>query len=425
MKYVPRQLTVRLQALVGHFPALALVGARQVGKTTLLRELFPDADYVVFDPTIDVERARQDPDLFLQNHPRRPLILDEIQYAPELVGAVKRMVDRNRVPGQFLLTGSQQWQVMRRLSESMAGRVAIVQMDGFGLEEWRHEPVPCTNWLERYLDDPAGFIAAGLGVEVPPAPVSLYEYLYRGSLPEAVAMPMPLLRDFHNSYLKTYVERDVRSMADLADQQQFGQFHRMLAALTAQEVNQAHLGREIGVAGKTAKSWLAILGETFQWVQTPPYGRNMVKRVSGRPKGYFCDTGLACAAQAISSPSALGSHPLLGALFETAVVGEVRKLVARMAAPPQLYHWRTHNGAEVDLLLERDNRLYPIEVKLTSNPSGHDVRGITALRCSGTGTHEVMPGLVVCGGESIRRLTAAGDAVLPWQWSGNSSPRTA
>jgi predicted AAA+ superfamily ATPase len=414
MNYIHRQLEKRLLELAAHFPVIVLVGARQVGKTTLLKTLLPAANYVVFDPAIDVEHARQDPDLFLQNHPC-PLILDEIQYAPEVVAAIKRHIDRNRQPGQFLLTGSQQWQVMRNLTESLAGRAVILQLDGFSFREWQNATDIRSGWLDRWLKDPSG-LTTGFQPPAASPPLSLLEYLFRGSLPDAVTLPLEVLRDYHNSYLRTYVERDARSFANVSDAQLFGRFHRLLAALTAQEVNYAHLGREIGLSPNTAREWLSILQATFQWFETPAYHTNLLKRVSSKPKGYFFDTGLACAGQFISSPEALASHPLLGALFETLVVSEVRKQSGTMPAPPQLFHWRAHSGAEVDLLLERDGKLFPLEIKMTSNPSGYDVRPMNTLRKTlPPGT--VAPGLLVCCIESPRQLNDAGDTAIPWHFS--------
>jgi len=239
------------------------------------------------------------------------------------------------------------------------------------------------------------------------------EYLFRGSLPEAVHLPLEVLRDYHNSYFRTYVERDARSFANVSDAQIFGRFHRLLAALTAREVNYTHLGREIGLARNTAKEWLSILTATFQWIEIPAFHSNLVKRVASKSKGYFFDTGLACAAQSVASPVALASHPLLGSLFETAVVNEVRKQCATQA--PALHHWRTHGGAEVDLLLEYNGRLFPLEIKLTSNPSGFDMRPVTTLR-KALPKGRVAPGLLVCGIDAPRRLNDDGDIAIPWHY---------
>ena len=380
--------------MVSHFPVVVVSGARQVGKSTLLEHLFPDYTMIVFDPSTDVGNARKDPDLFLDNHPG-PLILDEIQYAPELVSSIKRRVDKDRRPAQYILTGSQQWAVMKTLAESLAGRAVFLDLEGFS---WAEASEDTTNecWLHRWLSDPK------LAAESPPASRSssrtLYEQLWRGGLPETDRLPLELLPDFFNGYFRTYIERDARMLMDAVDWQQFGRLVQMAAALTSQEVNNSKLGREIGITPQTARRWLAVLSSTFQWVEVPPYSGNTLKRIAGKSKGYLSDTGVACFLQRISSPEALAGHPVTGALFESAVLAEIRKLISREPVPPMIYHWRSHGGAEVDLLLERDGVFYPIEIKLSSAPSRQDTRGITAFRSTYPGLN-VAPGLIICAAD--------------------------
>ncbi|VAW75735.1 ATPase [hydrothermal vent metagenome] len=410
MKYKERLLTPRLQRLVQNFPVVVVSGARQVGKSTLLNHVFPaGTDCVVFDPVIDVENARQDPDLFLDNHPATPLLLDEIQYAPELVAAIKRRVDRDRKPGQFVLTGSQQWEVMKSLAESLAGRAVFIEMDGFSLAEmsgWAEG----AGWLFSWLEDPEGFVHREHGlIELE---YTLYETLWRGFLPDATTLPIEVVADFHEAYIKTYIERDVRLLADVSEWQTFSRFIRLAAALTAQEINYSQLGREIGIAPQTARRWLDMLKATFQWFDVPAFSGNNIKRVSSKPKGFVADTGFACAAQRISSPVALAGHPMLGALFETAVFAEIRKQSALLSPAPQLYHWRSAGGAEVDLLLERDGKLFPIEIKVKSQPARRDVRGIKALRNSYPAM-DIQPGLVIAPTRKFMKLSDDAWA-MPW-----------
>jgi uncharacterized protein len=406
----PRHLQERLARLFAQFPAVCVVGARQVGKSTLISKLFaPDADAVVFDPVSDIENARRDPDLFFDNHPARPLVLDEIQCAPEVVAALKRRIDANRAPGQFLLTGSQQWGVIRALAESLAGRVAFVELEGFSAAELAGAGVGET-WLRAWLEDPESL--ARTGVERPADAPSLYDLLWRGALPGAHALELDAVPALLAGYQRTYVERDVRSLAAPADVAQFSRFFQLASALTAQEVNRSHFGREIGVTPQTAARWLDVLRGTYQWFELPAFHGNLVKRVSSKAKGYFGDTGLACAAQHISSPRALAGHPLLGALFETAVVAELRKLAAALPVPPAFHHWRTAGGAEIDVLLERDGTLYPMEIKLTSRPSRADARGIGALRKAHPELR-IAPGLVVAPTERLARISEH-DCAMPW-----------
>jgi predicted AAA+ superfamily ATPase len=407
--FVDRIIAPRLKRLVGAFPAVAVVGARQVGKTTLLRHVLGESvDWVVFDPVQDVGGARSDPDLFLDNHPA-PVILDEIQYAPEVVPALKRRIDRDRRPGQYFLTGSQQWQVLKHLSESLAGRVVFLDLEGFCLAE-RARAGSDAAWLPAWLDDPAGFaLQRRPRLALGETPAGL---LWRGTLPEATALPADVVPDYHRSYLRTYVERDVRLLTDVSDWQTFGRFFRLCAALSAQEINASQMGRDIGVTPQTARRWLDLLTGTFQWFEVPAWSSNSVKRVSSKPKGYMADTGLACHAQAISTPDALAGHPLWGPMFETFVVGEIRKQMALLSPPPKLHHWRSAGGAEVDLLIERDGRLHPIEVKAASRVGRSDTRGLQAFRAAHPGL-DIAPGLVIAPCERVERLNET-DFALPW-----------
>jgi len=407
--FLHRLASQRLSRLLEQFPAVVVAGARQVGKSTLVEHLFSDrADVVVFDPVADVENARAEPDLFLESH-RTPLVLDEIQYVPELVPALKRRIDRDRTPGQFVLTGSQHWEVLRSLSESLAGRVVFLDLEGFCLAEIARE-TDGDSWLARWLADPERFLSSRPTRLARGRP--LYERLWRGSLPEAELHDADVISDFHAAYQRTYVERDARLIGDVQDWRQFGRFFRLAAALTAQEVNRSKLGRDIGVTPQTAGRWLDMLEATFQWYTVSPWFGNTVKRISRKPKGYLADSGLVCAALRISSPAALADHPSLGAIFETAVVAEIRKLVSVLPSKPILHHWRSHGGAEVDLILERDGVLHPIEIKASSRPSPKDARGLRAFRETYPDAR-IAPGLVLCPGESMARLSED-DTAVPW-----------
>lgn len=407
--YVERITTRRLTRLAATFPAVVVTGARQVGKSTLIQHVFgKTSDCVVFDPSVDVENARKDPDLFLNNH-KTPLILDEIQYAPELVSAIKRRIDKNRIAGQYIITGSQQWGVLNSIAESLAGRAVFLDLEGFCLAETTQSKID-QSWLKTWLDNPDRLIQSR--PQKAATELSLYEHLWRGWLPEARFLPAETIPDFYTAYIRTYIERDARLLADVSDWQLFGRFIRLVAALSAQEINHSQLGRELGLTPKTSRRWLDILKATFQWFEVPPYSGNTVKRISGKPKGYIADTGIACAAQIISSPGAVGGHPLWGALFETAVAGEIRKLCSVLSPRPNIYHWRTHAGAEVDLILERDGVFYPVEIKAKTNVEKKDTSGITAFRKTYPHLH-VEKGLVIAPIEKIFPLSGH-DYALPW-----------
>ncbi len=407
--FLPRSAEQRLSALMKRLPAVVVTGARQVGKSTLLRHALRDAaDFVVFDPVVDVENARRDPELFLDNH-RTPLVLDEVQYAPELLPSLERRIDRDRSPGRYVLTGSQQWGVLATVAESLAGRAAFLDLDGFSLRE-SLEATAEKHWLDAWLESPES--VADRGVRRLGGEVALFERIGRGSLPEAHFLPLDTIPDFHLAYQRTYIERDARLLAEVADWQQFGMFVRLVAALTGQELNRSQLGREIGVSPRTAERWLGILRATFQWFEVPAYSGNTVKRVASKAKGYVADTGFACHALAISTPNAVASHPAWGALFETAVYAEIRKAVSLMWPRPFAHHWRTGAGAEIDLLLERDGTFFPIEVKGATRPSRGDPTGITAFRKTYPKLR-VARGLVVTPCEKLEPLSES-DWAMPW-----------
>lgn len=406
--YFNRAINDRLQKLFAHFSCVVVLGARQVGKSTLLSHAFPELPRIVFEPVQDVQNARADPDLFLNNNPA-PLILDEIQYAPELLPALKIRIDQLKKPGLYLLTGSQQWGVIKQIAESLAGRAILVNLEGFSLTEIAQD-IPVKPWLERWLDDPKSFLAekhSRLNL-----PRTLYKQIWRGFLPETNFIDEDLIPNFHASYQRTYIERDIRLLADVNDLHQFGRFVKLCAAMTAQEINYSELGRDIHITPQTAKRWLATLMQAFEWFEVPAYSNNVIKRVSSKPKGYFADTGQVCFSQLLSSPQAIASHPLLGALFETAVVAELRKQSLIMSTPAQMYHWRVYSGAECDLLLERDGRFFPIEIKINSRPKRSDAKGLKAFRESHPKLN-VQPGLIIAPTDTVYAVTE-NDYVIPW-----------
>jgi len=378
MEYRHRLIESRVRGLAEHFPVVLVVGARQVGKTTLVRHLFEDtARRFVFDPVHDTHGAREDPELFLSQHPPR-LILDEVQHAPGLLPIIKRRVDEDQSPGQYILTGSQNLALLRQVAESLAGRVGVVELSPMSYAETLAQSRPGA-WLLDWLSEKPEGILAGPRV-TSEASSTIARMLWRGGFPGLLDWSDDLVPEFFDSYLRTYVERDVRVIGDLHALNEFTRFLGLCGALTAQEMNRSKLGRDVNVTPQTATRWLELLQATFLWVQSPAYAGNVIKRLSQKPKGYLADPGLASHLQRLPSPESLEVSPLLGALFETHVVGEIRKLAASMAPRPALYHWRTHAGAEVDLLLDWAGKLYPIEIKRAAQVSRRAERGFRALR---------------------------------------------
>ncbi len=406
--YLKRSLERRLIELFEQFPVVVVSGARQVGKSTLLDHLFGDRmPRIVLDPVRDIEGARSDPDLFLTNR-KPPIILDEIQYAPELTSAIKRRLEGDRSPSQYLLSGSQQWQVLKNLQESLAGRVAFLDLDGFSLSEINQCTPKADGWLGRWLHDEN----TQSFQTIDPLRFNLLEQIWRGFIPETQFLQQDAVSVFLQGYHRTYIERDVREVTEISDLDLFSRFFRLAGALTAQEINHAHLGRELGINPQTASRWLNLLKGTFQWFEVPAFSGNTVKRVTSKPKGFIADTGLACFSQVISTPEAILSHPLWGALFETLVFGEIKKQTALFPTPPAMYHWRSNGGAEVDILLEWNGRFFPIEVKSKSHPEKRDARGLKAFRS--TYPHlDIAKGLIISASDTVYPLDEE-TLVVPW-----------
>ena len=387
MKYRSRLVEPLLLDLVRHFPVVAVLGARQVGKSTLVAHAVGDEfKTITFDPVIDVGQARTEPELFLRNNPGR-LFLDEIQYAPELLPVLKREVDRDRHPGRFILSGSQDLAVVKGISESLAGRVALVDLFPMTVSECAERPSHLLHdWVSGEYRIP----------DTQPIPLAQWHRrIWRGGLPALLDVPDHLVARYFDAYVRTYVERDIRSVAAIGDLQRFGAFCALVAGLSSCEVNASQMGRDLGIDRRTAKSWLSVLRATYQWVEIPAYTRNAVKAVAGKTKGFVTDTGLMCWQQRVMAPDAVAGHPLQGRIVETWAVMEILRRVQSWATRPALWHYRSARGAKVALVLEYAGRLHPIEIKSTGRPRRRDCSGTASFR-GAFPTADIAPGLVVC-----------------------------
>jgi uncharacterized protein len=409
MRYLNRHAEHKLKRYAQTFKVVLVTGARQVGKSTLLRHVFPDVKNAVFDPVQDLYNARNDPDQFLRTF-GTPLLLDEVQYAPEILPAIKRRVDQNDAKGQYVLTGSQNLSVLRNVSESLAGRVGILRLDGLTPAE-RFGQSDSSSWLLDYLAQPEEFIASLQDVKLIHTTDSLTGYLWKGELPGLAELDTQDTPAYLSSYVQTYVERDIRIMGNISDLSQFGYFLRLCGALTGQEIFQSQLGRELGISPKTARHWLDLLVHSYQWLEVPAYAGNAIKKLSAKPKGHLQDSGLACYLNGITSPKSLLSSPRFGSVFESWGVGWIHKQIQRLPLPPRLHHWRTNNGAEVDLVLELDGHLYPIEFKAATNLTKHDTRSIRAF-CQTYANAK--PGIILYGGDEAYALSEVA-AAIPWR----------
>jgi len=414
--YRHRLIEQEIRNAAKNFKVVLLLGARQVGKSTLLQNLFPDTPVVTFNPHEDVQGARRNPELFLSQF-NGPVILDEIQFVPELLAYIKIKVDASSAKGQYLLTGSQNLGVLSAAAESLAGRVAIIDVGPMILHEIAQTfdmtlagPSP-KHWLEVYLNEPKDLYSLHAGII---STISLPQALWRGGLPGLLEVDDSSIGRYLDGYLRTYIDKDIRQLSEIEDLMQFEDFVALLAAISAQEINYHELGRGIAAAGKTAKRWIAILRACYVWRDVRAFTNNGIKRVIQKNKGYFFDTGFACYLLGIPSPNHVLGHPSFGALFETYIANAVHTIIGTLPFRVGMYHWRATGGAEVDIVLEYNRSLYPIEIKAASRLSGHDTRGIQAFyKAHESGPSRLMPGLIVYSG-SVCYWIAENILAVPW-----------
>lgn len=359
--WIPRTLSAALIDASRQFPVLVLTGPRQVGKTSLLEHLFPNHRYVSLDDASLAEMAETQPQAFLQAHPP-PVILDEVQYAPGLFRYLKVAADKAKNKnGQYLLTGSQSYALMQGVSDSLAGRAAIIPMLGLSMQEWL---------------DFQGAQTATVDSNNP------WEFLFRGGFPALWATPEnPIDRDrWFQSYISTYLERDLRALLRVGNLRDFERFLRACAARCSQTLNMSEIGRDVGVSATTAREWISVLQASNMIFLLEPYYRSLGKRLVKSPKLYFTDTGLAAYLMGFRSAEIMRTSNPMGALWENHVINQWLRWRDWQVPSASLWYWRDQGGNEVDLLIELDGRLQAIEIKLAERPSARDMRGLRALK---------------------------------------------
>jgi uncharacterized protein len=367
--YIQRALQSVLERAAEEFPAVVLTGPRQSGKTTLLRHVFGDrCGYASLEPPDVRAAASIDPRGFLELNPP-PVILDEVQYAPDLLPYIKERIDADRARnGQYLITGSQNLLVHQRITESLAGRSAILRLLPLSLHELNGTPEAKLPW-----ENGGPSVASKLDY------TATWRQFIRGCYPELAAEPDRDSSLWYSSYVQTYIERDVRGLRQIGDLTQFQSFSRVLAARSSQLLNLSDVSRDLGISLNTAKQWLSILEATYQVIVVRPYFENVGKRLVKTPKVYFTDTGMLCHLAGITDTRQAASGPLAGAIVETAVLSEIVKSALHRGEDPHIYFWRTSHGVEVDFVIERQGRLLPIEVKQTATPRPALASGLTTF----------------------------------------------
>jgi len=373
MSYIRRSLEKIVLQVTKEYPVVLLSGPRQVGKTTMLKKLMEgtERNYVSLDDLQERELARTDPELFLQLH-KPPILIDEVQYAPELFPYIKIIVDKEQKKGDFWLTGSQVFSLMRGVQESLAGRVALLslsslsQAEAYGGEE------------EMFTLNTESLLSRKKGRKLADAE-EIFKRIFKGSMPAIVSEDISSPGIFYNSYLSTYIERDVKSLSDAIDSLKFLRFITALAARCSQMLNVSELARDAELNQKQVKDWLGILETLGIIFYLYPYSNNLLKRLVRTPKVYFYDTGLVAYLTKWSSPETLASGAMSGALLENYVVSEIRKTYLNQGKEAFMYYYRDKDAKEIDLVLEQDGELHPIEIKKSANPASEILRVFPVL----------------------------------------------
>ena len=362
MNYITRSLEKVVEEVTKEYPVVLVTGSRQVGKTTMLQKLMDGTSrgYVSLDDLNERSLAKNDPELFLQLH-KPPILIDEVQYAPELFTYIKISVDKKHKPGDFWLTGSQAFKLMRGVRESLAGRVAVLSLTSLSQAEvYGGKTEPFSVDIELLSDRAVERAKADTR--------EIFERIFRGSMPAIVSGQNSNSQIFYSSYLSTYIERDIKEISDTIDSLKFFRFITAAAARCGQMTNIADIARDADINQKQAKDWLGIL-ETLGIIFTlPAYSNNLLKRLVKTPKIYFYDTGLVCYLTKWSSPETLESGAMNGAILENYVVAEIRKSYLNCGKEPFMYYYRDKDAKEIDIVLEHDGVLNPIEIKKSSNP---------------------------------------------------------
>jgi len=385
-----------------NFKSLLLTGMRQVGKTTVMQNLLKDnRTYITLDDVLTLKLAKEDPYLFFQTH-KPPLLIDEIQYAPELFSHIKMLLDKSIQSGQIWMTGSQQFLLMKGVSESLAGRLAVLELMGFSIYE--HEGKGDLQQPFFPSPTPQCFLTKKSLSET-------YRIIWKGSFPEITLKEDDSWALYYSSFVKTYLERDVRQLLNIGNELSFYNFLKVVAARTGQELNLSDISNSLDISLNTVKSWLSVLQASGVIYLLPPYFENATKRIIKRPKLYFLDTGLCAYLTDWNTPETLASGAMNGAFFETFVVTELLKSYKHNGLQPPFYYYRDSNQVEIDLLIIQNNTIYPIEIKRTATPDKKMIKHFSVLESFGK---KIGYGSLICLTNNIIPLTHNANAISIW-----------
>lgn len=406
MKFIKRHIEKTIERLSSSYPAVLITGARQTGKTTLLKKITDSQNiqYLTFDDPIEEQSAKNDPKSFLEFHPY-PFMFDEIQYIPDLFRYLKIQIDQNRQNGMYFLTGSQQFKLMETASESLSGRIGIVQLYPLSAREIREDENS-----ESFIPTKDFILARISSLKQRDSNIKkTWLSIYTGGYPEVVKGNV-LPKDFYANYLKTYIERDIKKLTQVADEMQFLQFISIAAARTGQLVNYSDISKDCGISEVTAKKWLSLLVSSGLVYLLQPYSANIEKRVVKTAKLYFMDTGLAAYLTRWSNPDVMQSGAMAGAFFETYVISEIIKSFSNNGEEPPIYFYRDKDKYEIDLLIEQNNILYPVEIKKTATPSSDDAKNFFITKR--IKNIKIAQGIIICNCSQVLNVKNKDSSVL-------------
>lgn len=406
MKFIKRHAEKTIERLSSSYPAVLITGARQTGKTTLLKKITDSQNiqYLTFDDPIEEQSAKNDPKSFLEFHPY-PFMFDEIQYIPDLFRYLKIQIDQNRQNGMYFLTGSQQFKLMETASESLSGRIGIVQLYPLSAREIREDENS-----ESFIPTKDFILARISSLKQRDSNIKkTWLSIYTGGYPEVVKGNV-LPKDFYANYLKTYIERDIKKLTQVADEMQFLQFISVAAARTGQLVNYSDISKDCGISEVTAKKWLSLLVSSGLVYLLQPYSANIEKRVVKTAKLYFMDTGLAAYLTRWSNPDVMQSGAMAGAFFETYVISEIIKSFSNNGEEPPIYFYRDKDKYEIDLLIEQNNILYPVEIKKTATPSSDDAKNFFITKR--IKNIKIAQGIIICNCSQVLNVKNKDSSVL-------------
>ncbi len=371
--YIKRAIEDTAKRVSKMFPVMLVTGPRQVGKTTLLKQMMePERKYVTLDDPDARYLAKTDPGLFMQRY-TPPVLIDEIQYAAELLPYIKMKVDETKKKGEFWITGSQVFRLMKDTSESLAGRVGIISLLGFSdAEIYGYPSEPYTTEPYRLMKKLKVTKEIGLN--------DIYARIFKGSMPELYAEENMDWETYYRSYVDTYLQRDIRDLAQVADEMQFYNFMTVVAAHTSKPVIYEELANAAGISSPTAKKWLSILMSSHIIAMVQPYHNNVLKRVVKTPLMHFLDTGLAAYLLKWGNQEALEKGAMSGAFFESYVFSEIYKSFLNAGKEPPIYYYRDKDQKEIDLLLYQNGSLYPVEIKKAASPGKAAIKNFNVLK---------------------------------------------